>query len=100
MNKLILSSFLIIIAGCSAKLQYIPGATGIQALSNSDDAIAKCVVIGTSSIESQHPNNFRKAIANTVYMEGGTHYKIISTDESLRGKITGAAFDIYKCSNI
>ncbi|MGL4711289.1 MAG: hypothetical protein ACRC6P_11825 [Shewanella oncorhynchi] len=98
MNKLILASLLLVIAGCTAKLQYLPGATGIQALSNSDDAIANCVMIGTSSVESQHPNNFRKAIANVVYMEGGTHYKVISADESLRGKITGAEFDIYKCS--
>ncbi|MGL5046397.1 MAG: hypothetical protein ACRC6S_02160 [Shewanella sp.] len=98
MNKFILASLLLVIAGCTAKLQYLPGATGIQALSNSDDAIANCVMIGTSSVESQHPNNFKKAIANVVYMEGGTHYKVISADESFSGKITGAEFDIYKCS--
>ena len=32
-------------------------------------------------------------------MQGGTHYKIVSTDESWTGKVTGAAFDIYKCEN-
>ncbi len=100
MNKILLATTVMLYCvGCTSKIQYLPGATGVHALSNSDSDIATCKKIGASSVQSQHPNNFRKAISNEVYMQGGTHYKIVSTDEGWTGKVTGAAFDIYKCEN-
>ncbi|RTR40976.1 hypothetical protein EKG38_03440 [Shewanella canadensis] len=94
MNKKLLFAVaaVLLVSGCTSKIRYVVGAEAVFPLPPSTSMA--CVMIGTNAFESQHPNNIRKYLSNETFMQGGTHYKVVSQEGGRR--ITGA-FEMYRC---
>lgn len=97
---LAISIFLAVMSGCSAKVKLVDGASSVRTMNANTEELYSCKYLSSDSVEDLHPNNVNKTIKNMAYMDRATHYRITSiTSTDYKGRMTGAAFDLYKCGN-
>lgn len=100
LKKLTLIAFVAIASGCTAKVPLVDGAHSVRAMTPHTEQLYACEFLASGTVSDLHPNNVTPAIRNQAYMQGATHFRITkATTTDYRDRMSGADFDMYKCSS-